>query len=191
MFIKILIGLVILIVLLVIIIATRPSTFHVQRAITIAAPAENVFARINDFRNWGAWSPWEKKDPDMKRTFGDQTAGVGGTYAWAGDKNVGEGRMTIERSERPSLVQIKLEFFKPFAGTNTATIALAPSPAGTTVTWSMDGRYNFASKAFSMVMDMDKMIGNDFEAGLAAIKAQAEAEAKTSPGAETGTASAR
>jgi hypothetical protein len=188
MLIKILIGLVILIVVLVIIVATRPSTFRVQRAITIGAPAENVFDRINDFRNWGTWSPWEKKDPDMKRTFGDQTAGVGGTYAWAGDRNVGEGRMTIERSERPSLVQIKLEFFKPFAGTNTATFTLAPATGGTTVTWSMDGRYNFVSKAFSMVMDMDKMIGNDFEAGLAAIKTQAEADAKA--GTTSTTASA-
>ena len=174
MVLKILIGIVIVIVLLVIIVASRPSTFRVQRSITIAASPENVFARINDFRDWGAWSPWEKKDPNMKRTFGDKTAGVGGTYAWAGDKNVGEGRMTIERSERPSLIQIKLEFFKPFAGTNTATFAFTPAPSGTTVTWSMDGRYNFITKGVSMVMNMDKMIGTDFADGLSNLKAVAE-----------------
>src|SRR5687768_335871 len=112
MLLKIFIGLVVLIVLLVIIIATRPSTFRVVRSATIAAPPEAVFDRVNDLRAWSAWSPWEKKDPDMNRTYGGPAAGVGATYAWAGDKNVGEGKMTIERSERPSLVQIKLEFFK-------------------------------------------------------------------------------
>ena len=177
MIIKILIGLAVLIALLVLLVATRPSTFRVERFITIAAPAENVFARVNDLRAWGAWSPWEAKDPDMRRTYGGPPAGVGATYAWAGDKNVGEGRMTIERSEHPSLVGIKLEFFKPFAGTNAAALSFTPSPGGTKVTWVMDGRYNFVTKGVSMVMDMDKMIGADFEAGLANLKAQAEAGA--------------
>ena len=189
MILKIVIAVVFVIVILVLVIATRPSAFRVERSITIAAPAENVFDRVNDLRAWSAWSAYEKKDPQMKRTFGDKTAGVGATYAWAGDKNVGEGRMTIERSERPSLIEIKLEFFKPFKGTNKATFAFAPAAGGTKVTWAMDGRKNFITKGISLVMDMDKMIGTDFEAGLAALKAQAEADAKT--GANTGTASAR
>ena len=175
MWLKILIVVVVLIALLVVIVAMRPSTFRVERSATIAAPAEVVFDKVNNLRAWGAWSPWEKKDPDMKRTYGGPPDGVGSTYAWAGDKNVGEGRMTIERSERPSLLRIKLEFFKPWQGTNTATFSFTPDAGGTKVTWVMDGRYNFITKGVSMVMDMDKMIGDDFEAGLAALKAQAEA----------------
>jgi len=179
MVIKILIGLAVVIVLLVVVIASRPSAFTVVRSTTISAPAEVPFERVNDFRAWQSWSPWEKKDPQMKRTYGDKTAGVGATYAWAGNGNVGEGKMTIERSDRPSVVGIKLEFFKPFAGTNTATIAFAPVAEGTKVTWTMDGKYNFITKGMSLVMNMDKMIGNDFEAGLAAIKAESETAAKS------------
>jgi uncharacterized protein YndB with AHSA1/START domain len=174
MWIKILVVLVAIILLLVLLVATRPSTFRVERSITIAAPPEAVFAKVNDFHAWPEWSPWEKKDPDMKRTHGGASAGVGSTYAWAGDMNVGEGRMTIERGERPSLIEIKLEFFKPFRGTNKATFTFTPADQGTKVLWVMDGRYNFVSKGMAMVMDMDKMIGNDFEAGLAAMKANAE-----------------
>jgi len=184
MWIKILIGVAVLIVLLVLLIVSRPSTFHVERAVTIAAPPERVFALVNDFRQWPAWSPWEKKDPNMKRTYGDLTQGVGGTYAWAGNGNVGEGKMTIERSERPTLVRIKLEFFKPFAGTNAAKFDLTPTPGGTKVTWGMDGNYVFITKAFSLVMSMDKMIGNDFEAGLSAMKAAAESNAQATAAAQ-------
>jgi hypothetical protein len=179
---KILIGVAVVLVVLVIVIATRPSKLHVERSITIAAPAETIFSQVNDFRAWGAWSPYEKKDPQMKRTFGGPPAGEGSTYAWAGDKNIGEGRMTIERSVEPAQIQIKLEFFKPFAATNTAKFDFTPAPGGgTKVTWAMDGRQSFMCKAFSLVMDMDKMIGDDFAAGLAALKAGAE-------GASTATA---
>lgn len=101
MAIKILIALAVLIVLLVVVIATRPSRFHVERSATIAAAPENIFARVDDLRSWSTWSPWEKKDPQMKRTFGGPPAGVGSTYSWAGDKNVGEGRMTIEEANGP------------------------------------------------------------------------------------------
>ncbi len=177
MILKILIGVVIVIGLLALLVASRPSTFHVERSITIAAPAEEVFARVNDLKAWGAWSPWEKKDPDMTRSFTGPPAGAGATYAWAGDKNVGEGRMTIERSERPSLVALRLEFFKPFAATNSARFEFTPVPDGTKVTWSMDGHNNFICKAVSLVMDMDKMIGTDFESGLAALKSGAESAA--------------
>ena len=188
MILKILIAVVAIILLLVVVVATRPSAFRVERSATIAAPPERLFDKVNDFRAWTAWSAYEKKDPDMRRTYGGPPAGVGSTYAWAGDSNIGEGRMTIERSERPSLVEIKLEFFKPFKGTNKATFTFTPVAGGTKVIWVMDGRYNFISKGVSLVMDMDKMIGTDFEAGLAALKAQAESGPMTGVGAATAAA---
>ena len=174
MWLKILIAVVVLIALLVVIIALRPSTFRVERSATIAAPADVVFAKINNFQSWRSWSPWENKDPNLKRTYGGPPEGVGSTYHWVGNRNVGEGRMTIERSDRPSLIQIRLDFIKPFEGTNTATFTFTPDGNATKVNWVMDGHYNFITKGFSMVMDMDKMIGTDFEAGLAALKAQSE-----------------
>jgi hypothetical protein len=177
MVVKILIVLAVIIVLLVVVIATRPSTFSVTRSTVVAAPPERSFALVNDFGAWPKWSPWEKKDPQMKRTIGGPPEGVGATYAWTGDKNVGEGRMTIERSEAPSLVGINLEFIKPFPGVCPTTFAFEPVPGGTKVTWTMAGKYNFISKAMSLVINMDKMIGKDFEAGLAAIKAESEAAA--------------
>jgi len=188
MIVKILIAVVVIILLLVVVVATRPSAFRVERSATIAAPPERLFDKVNDLRAWTAWSAYEKKDPDMKRTYGGPPAGVGSTYAWAGDGNIGEGRMTIERSERPSLVEIKLEFFKPFKGTNKATLTFAPVAGGTKVNWVMDGRYNFISKGVSLVMDMDKMIGADFEASLAELKAQAESA--TTAGVGVGAAAA-
>ena len=171
---NVLIGIAAVIVVLGVVVATRPATFHVERSITIAAPAESAFAQVNDFHAWGSWSPWEKKDPQMKRTFDGAPAGAGATYAWAGNNEVGEGRMTIERSVEPSLVAIKLEFLKPFAATNAATFTFTPGPAGTKVTWAMDGRNNFVAKAVHLVMDMNKMVGGDFERGLAALKTVAE-----------------
>ena len=186
MILKILIAVVVIVLLLVLVVATRPSTFRVERSATIAAPPQVLFDKVNDFHAWTAWSPYEKKDPDMSRTYGGPRSGTGSTYAWAGDGNIGEGRMTIERSERPSLVEIKLEFFKPFKGTNTARFTFEPVAGGTKVTWVMDGRYNFISKGVSLVMDMDKMIGTAFEAGLATLKAQAESGTMTGVGATAG-----
>ena len=117
----------------------------------------------------------------MKKTFDGPPAGVGSKYAWAGNDQVGEGRMTIEKSDKPSTVGIKLEFLKPFAATNDTTFTFAPTPQGSKVTWSMDGENNFMAKAASLVMDMDKMIGADFEKGLAAMKSAAEAAPKAAP----------
>jgi uncharacterized protein YndB with AHSA1/START domain len=176
---KVLIGIAVLIILLAIFVATRPAEFHIERSATIAAPPEKVFAQINDFHSWGAWSPWEKLDPEMKREFGGPTSGAGSTYAWVGNDKVGEGKMTIEKSEPASLVQIKLQFIKPWEDTSTATFKLSPDAGGTKVTWSMDGRKNFMAKAVCLFMDMDKMVGGDFERGLTAIKAQAEAQGGT------------
>jgi hypothetical protein len=151
----------------------------------MAAPPQNAFALVNDFHAWAAWSPWEKMDPDMKKTFGGAPSGAGATYAWTGNKQVGEGKMTIEKTSPPSLVGIKLEFFKPFAATNQATFTFTPSGEGTKVTWAMDGENNFVGKAFSMFMDMDKMVGADFEKGLAAMKTLAESAPKPSAEAPT------
>lgn len=174
---KILIGCGVALGALGIVISLQPATFHVERSIDIAAPPEAAFAQVNDFHAWHNWSPWEKLDPSMQRNFEGPAAGVGAKYAWVGNKQVGEGRMTIEKSE-PSQIQIKLEFLKPFAATNTATFTFTKTDAGTKTTWAMDGNNNFMSKAFHLVMNMDKMIGPDFERGLSAMKAAAEASAK-------------
>jgi Polyketide cyclase / dehydrase and lipid transport len=159
---------------LILIIATRPATFHIERSITAAASPENAFAQVNDFHAWSAWSPWEKLDPQMKRTFEGAPSGTGSVYSWQGNDDVGEGRMTIQKSDKPSLVLIKLEFIKPWTATNTTTFTFAPVTEGTKVTWAMDGENNFMSKAFSLFMNMDKMVGDDFERGLTALKAAAE-----------------
>jgi uncharacterized protein YndB with AHSA1/START domain len=177
MFRKILIGVGAIVVLLVSVIATRPSTFHIERSITMAAPPERAFVHVNDFHGWAAWSPYEKLDPQMNRTYQGAASGTGAVYAWAGEKS-GEGKMTIEKSERPSQISIKLEFFKPFAATNTATFTFVPTAEGTTVTWAMDGKNGFVSKAASLVMDMDKLVGGDFERGLAELKVLAESAPK-------------
>lgn len=161
-------------VVLVLFVATRPPAFHVERSITIAAPPESAFARVNDLHAWGAWSPYEQKDPQMKRTWDGSPSGTGAVYAWAGNGEVGEGRMTIVQSDAPSRIAIKLEFFRPFAATNTATFTFVPTPEGTRVTWAMDGRKNFVAKALHLVMNMDTMVGGDFEKGLVALKTLAE-----------------
>ena len=179
---KILIGVAAVVVVFVVVVATRPAAFHIERSTNMAAPPEIVLAQVNDFHAWSAWSPWEKLDPQLKRSYEGAPAGVGAIYGWTGNDKVGEGRMTIETST-PSLVGIKLEFIKPFAATNTATFTFVPAPDGTKVTWAMDGNNGFMAKAASMFMDMDKMVGDDFARGLAAMKTVAEAAAKANPGA--------
>jgi uncharacterized protein YndB with AHSA1/START domain len=164
--------------LLAIVVATRPSTFHVERSVTIAAPAENAFSEVNDFHSWTKWSPYEKLDPQMKRTFEGAQAGAGASYAWKSDGRAGAGRMTIDQSEKASRVVIKLEFLEPMEMTNTATFTFVPTAEGTRVTWAMDGKNNFFGKAASLVFDMDKVVGADFEQGLAALKAVAEGAPK-------------
>ncbi len=174
---KILLGIAALLAVLAIVVSLQPATLHVERSLTIAAPPAVVFAQVNDFHAWHGWSPWEKMDPGMKRTFEGAPSGVGAKYAWVGNQQVGEGRMTIEKSE-PSEIVIKLEFFKPFAATNTATFSFDKTAEGTKTTWAMDGQNNFISKAMHLVMDMDKLLGADFERGLSAMKAHAEAAPK-------------
>jgi hypothetical protein len=154
--------------------ATRPDSFSVQRAASIKAPPEKIFPLIDDFHRWPVWSPWEKLDPDMKRTFTGQAAGKGAAYAWQGNSKVGEGRMEILDDPAPSKIVIKLDFIKPFEGHNTTTFLLVPKGDSTDVTWTMDGPSPFVSKLIGVFMNMDKMIGNDFEKGLANLKAAAE-----------------
>lgn len=179
MFLKLLIGLGVVVVLFVIVVATRPAAFHIERSITITAPPDSAFALVNDFHAWPVWSPYEKLDPQMKKTFEGPSAGTGAVYSWAGTPKVGEGRMTIERSQAPSLVSLKLEFFKPFTATNAGTFSFVQTPGGTRVTWAMDGQNGFAAKAASLFMNMDKLVGTDFERGLVAMKAAAESTPKT------------
>jgi len=153
---------------------TRPDTFSVQRAVSIKAPPEKIFPLIDDFHRWPLWSPWEKMDPEMKRTYSGPPSGKGSAYAWQGNSKVGEGRMEILDGPPPSKVVIKLDFIKPFEGHNTATFLLVPKGEATDVTWTMDGPSPFVAKLMGVFMNMDKMIGNDFEAGLANLKAAAE-----------------
>lgn len=171
---KIAIIVVVLIAAILIFAATRPDDFRVQRAASIKAPPEKVFALINDFNRWGAWSPWEKKDPAMKRTFGAATSGKGAKYAWEGNKDVGKGSMEIAESSPSSKVTIKLDFIEPFEGHNIVDFTLEPKGDSTNVTWSMHGPMPFISKVISVFCNMDSMIGKDFEAGLANLKAAAE-----------------
>jgi len=167
--------LVIAVVVVLVIAATKPETFRVQRTIGIKAPPDKVFALINDLRGWSAWSAYEKKDPNMKRTFGPIAAGKGATYEWDGDKNVGQGRMEIIEAIPPSKIVIDLQFLRPFEARHTAEFSIQPAPGdGTTVTWAMYGKNLFIGKVMGIFINMDKMIGNDFETGLANLKALAE-----------------
>ncbi len=171
-----------LLLLLIVVIATRPGHLHVERSLPMAAEPEVVHRLLNDFRAWPSWSPWEKLDPGMAREMSGAQQGVGAQYAWTGNDQVGSGSMEIIEST-PQQIKIRLEFKEPFAATNITTFALAPVPAsggapGTRVTWAMDGESNFAAKAMGLFMDMDSMIGKDFEAGLANLGALAEGAAE-------------
>ena len=154
--------------------ATKPDTFRVQRAASIKAPPEKVFALINDFKRWDAWSPWEKKDPAMKRTWGAVTSGKGAIYAWDGNNEVGKGSMEIAESVPSSRVALKLDFEKPFEGHNIVTFTLEPKGDVTNVTWAMQGPAPFLTKVIQVFCDMDSMVGKDFETGLANMKTVAE-----------------
>ena len=158
-------------------IALQSSEFRVVRSAILSAPAQALFALVNDFHRWEAWSPWEKLDPALERSYDGSPAGVGAVYSWVGNNQVGEGRMTILESNPNDLIRIKLEFLKPFAATHTAEFTFKPEGDRTRVTWNMFGEKNFLSKAIGLFMNMDKMIGDNFEQGLA----QLESAAKESP----------
>ena len=172
-----LIGIAILVVLVaaVAFIATRPANFRIQRSAQVGAPPPVIFAIINDLHQWGRWSPYDKRDPNMKKTFAGSARGPGAIYTWNGNNEVGEGRLTIEESKPGELVRMKLEFSRPFKATNEVNFKLEPSEGGTRVSWIMDGKNNFMTKAMSLVMNMDKMVGKEFEQGLANLNAAAQA----------------
>lgn len=170
----ILIAVVVLVAAVLAYAATKPDTFRVQRSASIKAPPERIFPLINDYRNWAAWSPYEKKDPAMKRTFGVTTAGKGATYSWEGNKDVGQGGMEIQDSVPSSKVTIKLDFLKPFEAHNIVDFTLQPEGDATKVTWEMHGPAPYFSKVMQVFISMDKMVGTDFEAGLASMKTVAE-----------------
>ena len=173
---KILVGVVVVLGALAAYIATRPSEFSVTRSATYAAPPAAVFAQVNELKKWESWSPWAKKDPQAKSSYAGPAAGAGATMAWAGNKDVGEGCMTIVESKPAELVRFKLEFLKPFEATNEALFAFKSEGGKTTLTWTMTGQNNFVGKAMCLVVDMDKMVGGDFEKGLDGIRALVEAK---------------
>ncbi|MFY0567677.1 SRPBCC family protein [Archangium lansingense] len=173
---KILLGVAGVLVALCGVIAMQPATYSVQRSATFKASPDIAFALVNDFHNWGGWSPWDKLDPNQKVTFEGAAAGTGAKYGWSGNDDVGEGRMTIEESKANELVRIKLEFIRPFASTSPTTFTFTPAAEGVTVTWKMDGTNDFMGKAFGLFVNMDVMLGKDFDKGLAAMGKIAEAE---------------
>ena len=180
---KIAIAVAVVVVGLVVVVALQPKDYRVSRSATIAAPAPVVFAQVNDFHQWAAWSPWATVDPAMKQSFEGAPAGAGAAYTWSGNREVGEGRMTIVESRPPELVRVKLDFDKPLKGTSMAEFAFRsegrsegrPEGDRTVVTWSMTGEKGFVAKAIHLVLGVERIIGQQFEKGLAAMKTAAEA----------------
>jgi len=168
----IVIALVVVLAGLAAFVASRPSTFQVRREGLVGGAPHEVFTIINDYSRWVEWSPWDKKDLNMKRTV-EGPVGPGAVYAWDGNSDVGSGRMTITDVKPGEEVAMRLEFFRPFKGTNHVTFKIEPSGEGSKVAWIMDGTYNFITKGVSLLMDMDKMIGADFELGLKQLDAVA------------------
>jgi Polyketide cyclase / dehydrase and lipid transport len=171
---KILIAVAALILIFVVVVALQPSEFHVERSATIAAPQAEVFSQVNDFRRWDAWSPWAKLDPQAKIAFEGPPSGEGTVMTWSGNDKVGEGKMTLDESRPDDLVKIKVDFVKPFEGTSMSQFSFKPDGQQTAVTWTMDARHNFIEKAFCLIMNGKKMVGDDMEKGLAQMKSVAE-----------------
>lgn len=179
---KAILGVLALIVLVVVVfcvvVAMQPEDFKIMRAATFDAPPAKVFEQVNDFRKWDAWSPWAKIDPTMKVTHSGAASGVGSAYAWVGNSDAGEGKMTITRSHPNDHIAIDLEFIKPFASKNVTEFTFKPNGEKTDVNWTMTGKNNFVLKAFSLVMNMDALVGGDFEKGLAQMKPVVESAPK-------------
>jgi len=154
--------------------ATRPDSFRIQRSIQVEAPPDRIFALVDDLQSWRAWSPWENIDPALKRSYSGPAGGKGAVYAWEGNNKVGSGRMEITTSTPVSVIVIKLDFLKPFEAHNTAEFTFTASGAATTVSWAMYGPSNFVSKLMGLVFSMERMVGGQFEQGLAKLKALAE-----------------
>ena len=175
----ILIAIAVVIVLLILIVATRPSQFRVSRSARMTAPPDRIFPQVNELHKWEAWNPWGKLDPNTKLVYAGPPAGVGASYTWAGNNQVGEGMSTIINSQPNERVLLRLDFAKPMKATNMAEFTFVPDGSQTVVTWSMTGKYNFVGKAFGLFVNCDTMIGGQFEKGLAAIKSLVETSPTT------------
>jgi len=171
---KISMGLILVIVVILGLALTQPDSYKVQRSARIKAPPAKIMGYLDDFHQWPAWSPWEKKDPNMQRTFEGASSGKGAVYAWSGNGDVGQGRMEIVEENAPTQLAIKLDFIKPFASSNRTEFALQPQGESTVVTWTMTGPSLFVTKIMGVFFNMDKMIGKDFEQGLAQLKEAGE-----------------
>ena len=171
MIIPVLIGVVIVLAILLLIVAMQPADFRVSRSAPVAGPPESVFALVNDLHRWASWSPWEGIDPAMKRQYEGPEAGPGAVYHWTGNKKVGEGIMTVTESLLNELIRLRLEFLKPFRGTNATEFTFKPEGGRTIVTWTMSGKNPFIAKAMHLFVNMDRMIGSQFEKGLANLNA--------------------
>ena len=174
----ILIVIAVVIVAFLAVVAIQPSDFRVTRSATFTAPPQAVFPHVDNLKKWDAWSPWAKLDPNAKNNFEGPESGSGAAMSWAGNNEVGEGKMTITESRPHELVRFHLVFFKPMAGESDAEFIFKPAGAQTTVTWTMTGKNNFIGKAMCLFMNMDKMVGGQFEQGLASLKTIVEAPAK-------------
>ena len=170
----VLVILLLLALVLVIFAATKPNEFTIRRSISIHAPAERIYALIADFREWPKWSPWEALDPNLKRTMSGMESGAGAIYEWDGNKKAGAGRMEIVQASPPSRIEIRLNFLRPFRAENKVVFTLIPAGDGTNVIWEMSGINNLGFKIMGILMNMDKLVGRDFEKGLATMKAEAE-----------------
>ena len=173
------IAVAVLLLALVVAIGTRPQTFRVERSALIEAPPNAIFPYVNDFHRWNRWSPFEKLDPNLQRTFSGAASGVGTTYRWAGNRQAGEGSMTITQSVPDERIVLDLAFLKPFKATNVTEFTFVPASGGTTVTWTMTGANTLPGKLISLVSSMDRMVGGSFAEGLANLKALAETEGRT------------
>jgi hypothetical protein len=176
---KILLVLALALVAFCIVVALRPPEFRLSRSISIAASPSVVFPHVNDLHQWEPWSPWARLDPNMKQTYEGAPAGTGATYHWVGNKEVGEGKMTITENRPPELIQIQLDFLKPFAATNQTEFTFQPQGNETLVTWTMSGKNNFMAKAAHLVMNIEKRVGSDCEKGLAQLKSVCETPPKS------------
>lgn len=170
----ILLALAFIVILLAAVLTGQPNDFTVSRQTKIAAPPEQVFPHVNELRNWEAWNPWGKLDPNCQMTYDGPPAGTGASYAWAGNNKIGAGRNTITQSVPDQLVRLKLEFLKPMTATNTAEFTFQSDGSQTIVIWTMFGKNSFGGKVFGLFMNCEKMCGNQFEKGLAQMKSLVE-----------------
>jgi uncharacterized protein YndB with AHSA1/START domain len=180
---KVLLGLAALVIIGVGVVYTRASTFRVERTTRIDAPPDVVYALVSDFHAWDRWSPWAHLDPSMKVTYGGPPAGTGASMSWTGNDKVGEGNMRITESKPTQALAMRLEFIKPMASVNRTDFTFKPDGSGTQVDWVMTGPLDFMGKGMDLFVGMDRMIGSDFEKGLASMRREAEADAKKRAGA--------